>query len=238
MSNSTEIRGKLTSKIDVLIRATQDDINLEKPLYAINWFSTKVEWIYHLYNFLAVGSVRKIGGRAFFKAKVKETILDEAKGRRDLLLIVRYPGGQNFMSLMESTYFKIVSVFRVMSVTKFTFGFTHKLEAETNSTKKDGLHYAVHHFKGDKGSMDFIQNIKKVLPSDITIKYAGHMVATLNSQEKGKEVQQIPNLMDALIIFQSANENALRTLFDSEAYQKAQKSLQSSHISLLDRIAV
>ena len=69
-------------------------------------------------------------------------------------------------------------------------------------------------------------------------KYAGHMVATLNSQEKGKEVQQIPNLMDALIIFQSANENALRTLFDSEAYQRAQKSLQSSHISLLDRIAV
>lgn len=238
MSNYSEIRGKVTNKIDVLIRATQEDINLDEPLYAINWFSTKVEWIYHLYNFLAVGSVRKIGGKAFFKAKVKETLLDEAKGRRDLLLIVRYPGSQNFISLMKSTYFKMVSIFRVMSVSKFTFGFTHKLEAETSSTKKDQLQYAVHHFKAAKASIDFIQVVKKLLPIDVAIKYAGYTVATLNSQEKGAEVQQIPNLMDALIIFQSKEESALRALFDSEDYKKAQNSLQSSHISLLDRIAV
>ena len=94
MSSFPEIRGKVTSKIDVVIRATREEINLEEPFYAINWFSTKVEWLYHFYNFLAIRSVKKIGGIAFFKAKVTETIVDDADARRDLILIVHYPGGQ------------------------------------------------------------------------------------------------------------------------------------------------
>ena len=238
MNSTPEVRATVTSNVDVLIKATKPDINLDEPLYAINWFSTKVEWIYHLYNALAVRSVRNIGGRAFFKAKVKETILDEAKGRRDLILIIRYPGGQNFKSLMESTYFKIVSIFRVMSVSSFTFGFTHKIEAETKSTKEDGLYYAIHHFKLNKEVDTFLIGLKALLPDSISIKYTGNMVATLNKQEKGKDVEQIPNLMDALVIFQSSDEEALRSLFAKEEYKELRKELQSSHISLLERISV
>ncbi len=238
MKDSQEIRANVTKKIDILIRATQPNINLDEPFYAVNWFSTKVEWIYHLYNFLAVRSVRKIGGKAFFKAKASETLFGDLKDRRDLILIVRYPGGQNFKSLMESTYFKIVSIFRVLSVSKFTFGFTHKLEADTNSKKEDGLHYAIHHFKSDKNAIEVLQTIQDILPNDISVKYAGQVIATLNSQEKNKAIKQIPNLMDGLYIFQSAEKTSLRTLFTTDAYQSFLTTLPSSHISLLNRIMV
>ena len=173
-----EIRAKVTGKVDILIRATQPEINLQEPLYAVNWFSTKVEWLYHFYNLLAIRSVKKIGGRAFFKAQVKETILDDANSKRSLILIVRYPGGENFKSLMESTYFKIVSVFREMSVSKFTFGFTHKIESDTNSKLENGLQYAIHHFKFNANVYDVLEEVKRMLPESVSIKYAGNVVAT------------------------------------------------------------
>ena len=91
--NYPEIRGKVTSKVDVLIRANQMDVDLNQSFYAINWFDTRIEWMYHFYNFLASRSVIKVGGRPFFKAKVKEVLLDESQSKRDLLLIVRYPNG-------------------------------------------------------------------------------------------------------------------------------------------------
>lgn len=239
MKENPEIKAKITSKIDVLIRATEPNVNLEEPFYAINWFSTKREWMYHFYNFLAVGSVRKIGGKAFFKGKATETILDDTKkGRRDLILIIRYPSGLNFKSLMESTYFKMVSIFRVMSVSRFTFAFTHKIEADADSKLKDGLHYAIHYFKSAENAKEGLKTIQGFLPNDISIKYAGHTIATLNSQEKDKPIEPIPNLMDGLYIFQSSDETSLRTLFASDAYQDFLARFQSSHISLLNRISV
>ena len=238
MSSFPEIRGKVTSKIDVVIRATQEEINLEEPFYAINWFSTKVEWLYHFYNFLAIRSVKKIGGIAFFKAKVTETILDDSNGRRDLILIVHYPGGQQFKSLMEATYFKMVSIFRILSVEKFTFGFTHKLVVDATSKKEDNLYYAIHHYKTNNDAKQTLQAIQAILPKEISIKYAGHVIATLNSQEKNKTLEPIPNLMDGLFIFQSSNEGSLQNLFSTIAYKNVLGTLQSSHISLLNRIAV
>ena len=238
MNEPTEIRAKVTSKVEVIIRTNQPNVNLDEPFYAINWFSTKTEWIYHLYNALAGRSVRKIGGLAFFKGKVTETILDDLKTRRDLLLIVRYPGGQNFKQLMESTYFKMVSIFRVLSVSKFTFGFTHPLERVNDSKKEDGLHYAIHHFKSNKNKMEVLETLQQILPKNISIKYAGHVIATLNSQEKNKPIHQIPNLMDGLYIFQSTDKESLRNFFSTENYKTFLETLESSHISLLNRISV
>ena len=238
MMDQNEIRAKVTSKVDVIIRANQPNIDLDEPFYAINWFSTKTEWIYHLYNALAGRSVRKIGGTPFFKGKTTETILDDLESRRDLILIVQYPGGQNFKQLMESTYFKMVSIFRVLSVSKFTFGFTHKLKVDNDSKTEDGLHYAIHHFKSKKERVEALDQLMKLLPNSITIKYAGHVIATLNSQEKNKPIHQIPNLMDGLYIFQSTDKKSLPSLFASDDYKDFLKTFESSHISLLNRISV
>ena len=235
MPNYSEIRGRVTKKIDVLIRANQEGIDLNQQLYAINWFSTKVEWLYHFYNLLAVRSVIKIGGRAFFKAKVTETLVDDNNSRRDLILIVKYPGGQNFKSLMESTYFKMVSVFRMLSVTKFTFGFTHEMIADKSTSKTDELYYAIHHFKTEGEAISVLNQITEQLSDDISVQYSGHIVANLYSQEKGKDARQIPNLMDAVIILKSNTEAALRTFFESTDYQSILKTLPSNHISFLNR---
>lgn len=232
-----EIRGKVTSKTDVLIRANDTNVDLNQPFYAVNWFDTKVEWLYHFYNFLAVKSVRKVGGIAFFKAKVKEVLVGDAKDQRELLLIVRYPSGQQFKSLMQSTYFKMVSIFRILSVSKFTFGFTHKIQLDKTSKKSDGLHYAIHHFKTQKDSTKVINQLSQYLPKEVQIKYTGAMIANLYSQEKGAAASQIPNLMDAIIIVQSKDEAAIRAVFASTTYQNTlQKLTSSSSISLLNRI--
>jgi len=238
MTEFNEIRAKVTSSINVIIRATKKDINLNEPLYAINWFSTKSEWMYHLYNILAIRSVRKIGGKAIFKAKVKKTIIDEANGKRDLILIVRYPTGQNFKSLMESTYFKIVSVFRILSVSKFTFCFTHKLEIETESKKQNKRHFAVHHYKTEMDYKSILEQFKLLMPENISIKYSGYAVATLNKEEHGKPIEQIPNLMDAIIIYHANEEKTLIDFFADDRYKKIQERFQSSNISLLNRITV
>ena len=236
MHNYSEIRAQVTKKMDVLIRANQPDIDLNTPIYAINWFSTKIEWLYHFYNLLASRSLIKVKGRALFKGKVTETLIDDHQGRRDLLLIVRYPSGQNFKELMQSTYFKTVSIFRIMSVKKFTFGFTHKIAVETKSRKSDKLHYAIHHFKVDQEAPQVLHEIQTSTPDNISIKYGGHIIADLLSQKKDKEPRQVPNLMDAIVIYQSQSEDELRSYLKSESYQGILEKLPSNHISLLNRI--
>ena len=237
MSQNSEIRARITKNTEVLIRATKPEVNLTEPLYAINWFSTKVEWLYHLYNFLAARSVLKIGGLPYFKASVGETIIDDkGSGRRDLLLIVRYPSGEKFKSMMESTYFKLVSVFRMFAVRKFTFGFTHKIDAESASQKSDDLYYAIHYFKTDDDSAGFISKIKELLPLTIVIKYSGCTTAYLLSQEKGKEARQVPHLMSGLVVLQAPTKEGLLTLFSSAEYINLLQHSDNNFISLLNRI--
>ena len=48
MNEFPEISAKVTNKLEVLVRANQPGINLEEPLYAVNWFSTKRESILSL----------------------------------------------------------------------------------------------------------------------------------------------------------------------------------------------
>ena len=237
MSKDSEIRAKVTKSTDVLIKGINPNINLTEPFYAINWFSTKREWLYHFYNFLAGRSVHKIGGKAFFKASVGETIIDDSgNGKRDFLLIVSYPGGRQFKSLMESTYFKLVSILRILSVRKFTFGFTHKIEAEVTSQKSDALHYAIHYFDTPQASTEIIQKIKELLPQHILVKYSGQTIANLFKQEKDKEAEQVPNLMSGLVLLQAAKEEELRTLFQSKAYNDILQQSGHNFIGLLNRI--
>jgi len=55
-----EIKCEITKSTNVYIKAKTPSVDLNEPLYAINWFSTKLEWMYHLYNFLASKSLKKV----------------------------------------------------------------------------------------------------------------------------------------------------------------------------------
>ena len=137
---------------------------------------------------------------------------------------------------MGDTFFKMVSIFRILSVTKFTFGFTHKIASETESKKSDELSYAIHHFKSENDPKIVLQKIQALLPADIVIKYTGSVIANLYSQEGKKTPQQIPNLMDAILIFQSKTEEVLKSFFESKTYKEILDDLPSNHISMLKRI--
>lgn len=230
-----EIRCNITKKTKVLIKANAPDVNLNEPLYAINWFATKMEWMYHLYNFLASKSVVKIGGEAFFKGKITQTILDEANNARELILIIKYPGGKSFKALLESTYFKLVSVFRMLSVKKFSFGFTQQ-QYVSNSNLNEDLAYVMHHFKASNIDASFYTQFENLLSTTVKIKYAGKMVADLVTKSRGKEDEEIPNIMDGIIIFESENESDILKLITSTAYQSLIKTLEASFIGTLQRI--
>lgn len=229
-----EIKCDVTKSTKVLIKAKAKAVDLNEPLYAINWFSTKTEWVYHFYNFLASRSVLKIGGKAFFKGKIEKTILDENNASRELILIVYYPSGNNFKHLMESTYFKLVSVFRMLSVKKFSFGFTQK-QIASESNLEDHLAYVVHHFKTSIIEPSFFNQFEVLLKGNIKITYAGKMIASLITKTENKEEERVPNLMDGIVIFESGDESEILRMIASEEYQSLIKELDTSYIGTLKR---
>jgi len=227
---------EVTKSVSVLIKSTVEDVDLQEPLYAINWFSTKMEWLYHLYNLLASRSVTKIGGKPFFKGKICEIIVDDVGVHRDLLLIVNYPGGGAFKALMESTYFKIVSLLRVLAVKDFTFGFTQMRAVDSFNKSADLSHYLVHHFKSKDSNVDSASLLILSVPSDVRIKYAGEMVANLYSQRKSKNPEVVPNLMDGIVVFESASKDSLLSMIQSADYRRCLSELSSSYIAFIHRI--
>ncbi len=223
---------KVTQSTQVLIKAKGDNIDLNQPLYAVNWFSTKRAWMYNLYNFLASKSLKKIGGKAFFKGEIMRTILDENNSIRDLILIVRYPNGSSFKMLLENTYFKIISVFRLFSVKDFTFGFTHQL-IESRSNLRDKLFYVVHHFKTTDSSI--YQKFEDLLSSGVQVKYAGKMAAGLYSQQENKKEKEIPCIMDGVLLFEAKSEAVILDWINQKEYQAIINTLESSFIGTVKR---
>lgn len=235
-SLSEDITCKVTGSLNILIKGYGDGENLNEPLYAVNWFSAKMEWMYHVYNYLASRSVAKVGGGAFFKGKLTETIIDEANVHRELLLIVKYPGAQNFKALMELTIFKVVSILRILAVKQFTFGFSQKKIVDINSSKEDGLEYLIHHYKVVDRSIDYTQALKKVIPDSVNVKYAGQMVADLYSQSGKKEAEGVPNTMDGLIIYEAKSKDVLSSMIESLEYIDVINNLESSYVGFVDRL--
>ena len=231
------LKGEVTKNISVLLKSTREEKALNKPLYAINWFSTKVAWMYHFYNFLALPRVKSIGGKVFFKGKIYQSLHGEESDSRNLLLIVRYPSGKKFITLMKDFLFKAVSIFRILSVKDFSFGFTKKLFPFDNKTTLDKTQkYAIHHFKTKNFEEVDIIELQKILDDiDVELHYAGLINAKLYSQEKDKAQEQIPCLMDGILLFRSETLYCINRLFDSKAYQQFMAQFDSSYIGLVKR---
>ena len=150
------ISANITSSTDVIIRSEFEEHSLDKQLIAVNWFDTRIEWLYHLYNYLASRSVLKVGGRPLFKAKTVNDIRSN-NGKRSIMLIVQYPDGTAFKQLLESTYFKIVSLLRMRAVKSFTFSFTHAVVKP--DFKRKFAHYIIHHFDKSQDISDVVRHV-------------------------------------------------------------------------------
>ena len=146
MSKNEKIERKITGSITAEIHGELSEI--ESPLFAINWFDTKIAIIYHLYNLLAAPRVFKIGGKALFKGKVQEAISGSTDLARDYLLIVNYPSGHRFLELLGDKLFQVMSVLRMAAVKRFSFVLHHRhgepqLLPEGKSVIDPSDHYAV-----------------------------------------------------------------------------------------------
>jgi len=226
------ITAKITGSTDVVIRSELENHSLDQELLAVNWFDTRIEWLYHLYNSLASRSVLKIGGKPMFKAKVTEDLVDDT-GHRSILLIVKYPNGPAFKQLLESTYFKVVSLLRMRAVKQFTFSFTRA--AISPAFEDQRSHYLIHHFSNEidiKNVVDFIEKNT----DGVVLLYAGYSFAYLNQKTKGKEEVRVPTIIDNIIILGSDSKEVLKSMTSTTEYKALWKNHSLGYLGIMERI--
>lgn len=225
-----------------LIKSIKEDVGLDKPIYAINWFNTRSRWMYDFYNILAARSVYKIDGRVFFKGEVKRVLHGNAENSREVLLIVNYPSGYRFMDLMKDKYFVMVSLLREMAVKQFSFGFTQRLDRHAlvqngGAAFDRSKAYAIHHFKTDKPIPALVPIAKEIAePKGIKIYYAGQTSSLLFAENKAGEEAQIPCLLDGLFVFEGGSDGELEEFLQSQEYHEGVAPLESSCMALLHRV--
>jgi hypothetical protein len=225
-----------------VVKSIKEDVSLDEPVYAINWFNTRSRWMYDFYNILASRSVYKIGGKVFFKGTVAKTLRGTNENSREVLLIVNYPSGVRFLDLMKDWYFIVVSVLRELAVKQFSFGFTQRLDRDAvqqngNIGFDRSKSFAIHHFKTDKPVPAFIPMIQMAAESKgIVVYYAGQTSSLLFAQNKAGKDTQIPCLLDGLLVFEGDKDSELENFLSSDYYQKNIAQFDSSYMALLNRI--
>ena len=238
------ITAKLPGKTRAFIFHNETQLAAEAPVYAINWFDTKTQWVYDFYNFLAVKAVKKIGGGPFFKGKYEKTLQGEPADRRDVLLIVRYPSLNNFKTMLENTYFQLVSLIRMAAVSDFTFGFTKRADGgpDFRPMTQDGREsavYAVHHYSRPQDALFGDSQIvleDLTAASNVSVFYHGHIKAHIGTGEASETCTRVDCLMDGIIILNAAKVQELEAFIQSAAYQELTAKTSRSFIGFYSRI--
>jgi len=226
---------KVMGKHFVHIESTDKKYSFDERFYAINWFDTKALWLYNFYNFLAVSQVNKIGGEGFFKGRVQEVLYGKQEDRRDVVLIVTYPKVEQFKKLFEMFSFKIVSIIRMLAVKDFTFGFTHRTDANIKEDDKDkSAFYAIHHYKNKSDISSEIAKISK--NSKVEILYSGVISALLYNASEDEKQDQLPCLMDGILILKSQDKNDLKQFVKTDEYKIVLDKTSSSFVATLKRL--
>lgn len=233
MENSNYISVRVAGKTHARITTTDQNWPLSNPVFAINWFDTKSLILYNIYNFLAQRSVHKVEGRAHFKGKITKTLYGEKADRRDVLLIVNYPATQNFLIMLQSGYFKLVSILRMAAVKRFTFGFTRRRDKGNAPADHNFQHaYAVHHYHGVDISE---QAIRLAQQAGVQVYYAGWISSRVSVGPQDDD-KAIPCLMDGIIVFQGTTEQVISDMVASPSYCNLLAVTKSSFVAQLSRL--
>ena len=204
---------------------------IEGPLFAINWFDTRLAFIYHLYNFLAASRVNKIGGKVLFKGKCGETISGNPAWSRKFLLIVNYPSGHQFLKLLSDRVFQLMSVLRIAAVKDFSFvlhqrtGQPQLLDSIT-SNFDPSLFYSVVHFSlpaSETPQDRFVELDEMAEHHECEIFFVGSVAGkvTLISKKNGRSA--MPFITDCTALIRSSTEEQLAKLWQSDSMQNFTK---------------
>lgn len=235
MSNPS-VQCKITKDRTVVIQAVKPNIALETPIFAVNWLKASSPLIYKIYNLLAGPMVLKIGGIPLFKGQVTKKITGLVKDERPTFLLVKYPSANHFKTLVESSYFKVVSLLRIKAVAQFDFAFTQPVESKAfQPTKDKALSYLVHHAKSSVTPEQLSVLLSEAHNHNIQLFYAGGVAAKLIAQQKGQANKTVPFPFTTTLLWFAQEEQVLSQFVMSDAYQQAIGRPEEDFLAFLDR---
>ncbi len=204
-SETDYVKRRITSGTNLILRGKQE--LLAGPLFAINWFDAKPAWVYHFYNFLAGSRLTKAGGRAIFKARVAKSLSGDESLARQFLLIVNYPGAETFLNLASDKFFLLISVFRMISVRRFSFVMHQRVDDQTNT--KDLAFYAVIHFSASESSAAIDALKTSAAEHGVQVDFTGQRAVTAATQDKDGE-KTMPYVTDNTVLLMAESDAQLQ----------------------------
>lgn len=210
-----------------------------ETVYAINWFNTRSARVYDFYNWLAVRSVRKVGGEPFIKCKLERTLLDNDDLRRDVLLIVKYPSLQNFRGMLENTIFQLVSLLRTAAVSDFTFGFTKRQDKGAdlpphNSKAQTKPVIAVIQYSGEFDS----EKLRSLLDqhADIDLYYSGLIGGEIGTGKESEACTRVPCIISGIHVLKADTAQVLERFIENPGFQSLSQTPDQIYAGLYNRI--
>ena len=228
MSDHEKIERKITGSITAEIHGELNEI--ESPLFAINWFDTRIAIIYHLYNLLAASRVFKIGGKALFKGAIQQAISGNTDLARDYLLVVNYPSGHRFLELLSDKLFQLMSVLRIAAVKRFSFVLHHRhgepqLLPDSKSVIAPNDHYAVLQVRLAEQSnqeapkFDFTQLEQLAQQHDSEVFFASQVagrVVLTKAQGTDADADALPFITDVTVLIKSSTAKNVSDCFAAD----------------------
>jgi len=260
------IEATIVASTTVRIERLNNNSAWEHPVHAINWFDTRLLLLYNFYNLLAGRSVARVGGTPLVKGKLISRIVGTDASQRQILLLVRYPSPAQFKTMLESTYFKLVSVLRGLAVKNFTFCLSHaqgvtpvadintQSDTKANFTPDDKL-VSNSDEKLDKNNDRFestgtvfgihhfrgddacLEGIRNALAlSSLNVTFSSLKTHQLSVYKGNSLSQTVPSIMDGIVLFNCSDAMTLERVTQSTEYQSAIEQTESSFIGLYQRL--
>ena len=239
-ASATAIERQVTKRTKLVVQGSKQA--LDNPLFAINWFDTRVAWIYHLYNYLSAGRLYKIGGKVFFKGKVTKMIAGDASLARQYLLIVNYPSAEHFLELAADRLFQFFSVLRIIAVKNFSFVMHQRIEgpqlmSDQRQQWAASNAYALLHFKTDEPLADVVSTLREIASDEsIHVHFASQQAATLAVQSGSDPIQNVPFITQNVVIIEASRASALAKLVDGEKFRQLTSPFQGLFAATVTRL--
>ena len=226
----------------VAITGTNDQTDLNNPIWAINWFNLKRPRLYTLYNILVFPHLKKVGGRAHFKGYIKEKLEGNSDFDRQMLLIVTYPTASAFLQMVSNKLFMLKSILRLKSVSRFIFGFSKRIGDQPAPPEKPARYigknfYMAHLFQGDQVSEDDLLLLKPLFSQYNLVNYfSGLKTATLSRINKDGSEQIQPFFVDGLFVLEGSEKASFDMLLKDPIYEAFKSKCAENNVYWVKRV--
>lgn len=232
----------INKKTSVAITGKNDQIDLNSPVWAINWFNLKRPKLYTLYNLLVFSHLKNVGGQAHFKGYIKGKLEGATDFDRQMLLIVKYPTAGAFLKMVSNKIFLLKSVLRLKSVSQFIFGFTQRIGDHPAPPIKPARYigknyYLAHLFQGESISEDEIKLLSPVFSQYNLVNYfSGLKAATISRTDQGGKKQVQPFFVDGLLLLEASEKTSFEMLLKDPVYKGFKDKCSENNLYMVKRI--